>query len=54
MVRRVVDKKTGANYAAKIIGHADAEKIMGIKSQYKLLKTLDLPTVIRAYYLFIS
>lgn len=54
VVKRVVEKKSGEEYASKIIGSADAEKILGIKKQYKLLKALELPSIIKAHYLFIS
>jgi serine/threonine protein kinase len=54
VVRRIVERSTDKEYAAKIIRNVDAEKIINIKHQYKLLKALNFPTIVKAYYLFIS
>lgn len=50
----MVDRSTGQEYAAKIMRNQDAEAILKIKQQFKLLKTLDLPTLASAHWLFIS
>ena len=54
IVKRVIDRNTGSEYAAKIMRNQDAETILKIKQQFKLQKTLDLPTLVRAHWLFIS
>lgn len=53
MVKRVVEKDTGKEFALKIIGNTDAERIEGVKLQFKLLRFLDLPSVIKAQNLYI-
>lgn len=54
VVKKVVEKSTEKPFAAKIIRNVDVEKIHNIKHQYKLLKTLDFPTIVKARYLFID
>lgn len=54
VVKRVVERATKKEFAVKIMRNVDAETIMKIKHQYKILKTLDLPTIIKAHWLFIN
>ena len=49
-----MDLNSKQEYAAKIMRNQDAETFLKIKQQFKLLKTLNLPTLVGAHQLFIS
>jgi calcium-dependent protein kinase len=54
VVYEAIEKKTNQKYAVKVIKKKDQDIISNLKTQFRILKNLDHPNVVKAYNLFID
>lgn len=54
VVFEAIEKKTKEKYAVKVIKKKDQDIIRSLKTQFRILKNLDHPSIIKAYNLFID
>ncbi len=54
VVYEAVEKKTNKKFAVKVIKKKDLDIIRSLKTQFRILKNLDHPNIIKAHNLFID
>lgn len=54
VVYEALQKKTKRKYAVKIIRKRDQDIIFNLKTQFRILRNLDHPNIVKAYNLFID
>ena len=54
VVYEALQKKTKRKYAVKVIKKRDQDIIINLKTQFRILRNLDHPNIVKAYNLFID
>ena len=54
VVYEASQKKTKRKYAVKVIKKRDQDIIINLKTQFRILRNLDHPNIVKAYNLFID
>lgn len=54
VVYEAIERKTNKKFAVKVFKKKDQDFINRIKTQFRILKNLDHPNIVKAYNLFVN